>query len=424
MNDILKKIALMIIGILLGLVIIELSLRTAGTVLYHYQRTPKEKNSADTFVIVALGESTTADAFNGEGSWPEELQKELDMLQDNITYVVINEGVPGTNTNFILLRLEETLKKHDPDMVISMMGINDFPTYYSFAESKSRLLKLLAWARWNLDTQKNNCREEYPDYLKEKVDLAFAYADEWKFDEIDDLLKEIESADNCNSFLTIGNIYLNLAAAETRREKKAFYYKEAARFFRFFADDNPDSAAAAYTLAGAYIQVYDATKEKSYLIDAYSSVLKAENTLSVPPYEIYPVSLTLLLKMNKSETEIEKFYSTQKWQYTLIKEDISVTGTHYKKIWKELKKKDILYIAMQYPLSDPKIISEYFKNDSSPTIVNNKENFERYLLDHEYEEIFVDRFAGDFGHTTRIGNRLIAKNLVETVRNMSSKSIN
>ncbi|MCM2326246.1 MAG: GDSL-type esterase/lipase family protein [Candidatus Woesearchaeota archaeon] len=421
MKDILKKTALAIIGILLGLAIIELSLRAAGAIIYLQQRLPKYLDNRDNYVIVAIGESTTADAFNGEGSWPEELQKELDMLHTNTTYVVINEGVPGTNTNFILLRLEEVLKKHEPDMVISMMGINDFPTEYSFERSNLRIQRFISWARWNLGARRNNCREEYPDSLKEKVDLAFSYADEWKFYELEMLLKDIESANNCNTFITIGNIYLNLAAADGSREKKIGYFKKAASFFQLFADDHPDSAAAAYNLAGTYIQLYDATKEKSYLTQAYKIITETKNTIALPPHETYPVSLSLLIKMNDSDNEIERFYNTYEWQYNLIKRDKPITETQYNLIWKELNKKGISYIAMQYPLEDPGIIAGYFKDGTRPIIIGNKENFEQSLLDHDYEELFVDRFAGNFGHTTRMGNKLIAKNLAETVRNLSSK---
>ena len=38
---------------------------------------------------------------------------------------VINKGIPGINSNFILSKLEENLKECKPDMVVSMIGIND-----------------------------------------------------------------------------------------------------------------------------------------------------------------------------------------------------------------------------------------------------------------------------------------------------------
>jgi hypothetical protein len=37
------------------------------------------------------------------------------------------------------------------------------------------------------------------------------------------------------------------------------------------------------------------------------------------------------------------------------------------------------------------------------------------LQGSHYSGLFMDSFAGDFGHCTRIGNRLIAGNLAEVI---------
>ena len=42
-----------------------------------------------------------------------------------ITFKVIDEGKRGINSAFILARLEENINKYNPDMIITMMGIND-----------------------------------------------------------------------------------------------------------------------------------------------------------------------------------------------------------------------------------------------------------------------------------------------------------
>jgi hypothetical protein len=41
--------------------------------------------------------------------------------------------------------------------------------------------------------------------------------------------------------------------------------------------------------------------------------------------------------------------------------------------------------------------------------------FKRALLGRPYTEIFVDLFAGDFGHATLEGNRLLAENVADTI---------
>lgn len=44
-----------------------------------------------------------------------------------------------------------------------------------------------------------------------------------------------------------------------------------------------------------------------------------------------------------------------------------------------------------------------------------EESFRRAVARFGYEGVFRDRFAGDFGHWNRVGNRIIISNLIETV---------
>ena len=47
--------------------------------------------------------------------------------------------------------------------------------------------------------------------------------------------------------------------------------------------------------------------------------------------------------------------------------------------------------------------------------VENKKNFEEALETAEYSRYFFDNFGGDFGHGTRLGNELIARNLAGVI---------
>src|SRR5262249_33838632 len=75
--------------------------------------------------ILAIGESTTADFFADEArsAWPRRL--EHDLSQAGLAVRVYNEGVGSTSTPIILTRLPDYLEKYRPDIVITMMGIND-----------------------------------------------------------------------------------------------------------------------------------------------------------------------------------------------------------------------------------------------------------------------------------------------------------
>lgn len=122
-----QKLALISFGLLLGIILLEVGLRIGGFVLLHFQERAnlaslKEKGE---FIILCLGESTTQ--AGGSTSFPRQLEKILNHRDLGIKFTVINKGISGTNTAHIAAGLKENLKKYHPDMVITMMGINDGP---------------------------------------------------------------------------------------------------------------------------------------------------------------------------------------------------------------------------------------------------------------------------------------------------------
>jgi len=83
--------------------------------------------------IMCLGESTTQEQY------PHFLEAALNQRSPGVKFRVIDRGIRGTRTPFILERLERDLDKYHPDMVVTMMGINDlgeFMPYESITSSK------------------------------------------------------------------------------------------------------------------------------------------------------------------------------------------------------------------------------------------------------------------------------------------------
>ena len=75
------------------------------------------------YKILALGESTTAQL--GGPAWPEYLEQLLNSKAGYERFRVINAGVSGTNTRDVSKRIEAYKSAYHPNMVISMLGIND-----------------------------------------------------------------------------------------------------------------------------------------------------------------------------------------------------------------------------------------------------------------------------------------------------------
>jgi len=92
-----------------------------------------------------------------------------------------------------------------------------------------------------------------------------------------------------------------------------------------------------------------------------------------------------------------------------------VTRQNYIKLAGICKERNIKLVVMQYPLRSAKPLKHMLKGHSEITFVSNEENFRQALKSHSIEEIFHNQFAGDFGHATDLGNRLIAENLARTL---------
>ncbi|MCB4792525.1 MAG: tetratricopeptide repeat protein [Elusimicrobia bacterium] len=117
----LKKAGLILLGILASMILLEIGMRLGGFIYNSRQeiRNREELKKKQVYRILCLGESTTQEQY------PKYLEEVLNNRDIGIKFSVIDKGRFGTNTNFIAAKLEEDLDKYRPDMVITMMGVND-----------------------------------------------------------------------------------------------------------------------------------------------------------------------------------------------------------------------------------------------------------------------------------------------------------
>ena len=120
-----EKLISILFGLVLCVVTLELGLRLGGWAILSFQEHRNENviREGGTLRILCLGESTTA--HMRENSYPSQLQKILNKNNFGVNFIVINEGIRGITTRDILRQLPDNLNKYHPDMVITMMGIND-----------------------------------------------------------------------------------------------------------------------------------------------------------------------------------------------------------------------------------------------------------------------------------------------------------
>ena len=153
-----QNIILLVIGILVSLVFFECFLRIYGEVLITSQKSKNNIPMDDSVIkILTLGESTTADI--SQHSWPRQLEIILNNESKTKKYKVFNEGIPGVDTSVILSNLEKNLDYYEPDIVITMMGINDAennkynPDYKISFIKKIKIISFIKWFKDNISKE-------------------------------------------------------------------------------------------------------------------------------------------------------------------------------------------------------------------------------------------------------------------------------
>ncbi|MEK6916610.1 MAG: tetratricopeptide repeat protein [Nanoarchaeota archaeon] len=385
-----QKLILIVFGIVFSLVLLEILLRVSGLDLLKLQRRgfiPEE----DTYIILTIGESTTTDFYNDKSSWPRELERILNNQSQNIKFSVINEARPGTNTALILSRLDEQLDKYNPDMVISMMGVNDQEyTYIQDEHIKSikfifKQLRIYKLTRYIFGSWKTEFVEGYQHSLG----------------------KQINYSEKCN-------YNINLARENVAKEE----FEDAIYILENSKDECRPNDIIYYKLGNIYHNNFNFS----------TAISMYEKAIEINPQSQDWVYFTLAETYRKQEVpvkEVEKFLQKNgvlvSWNNKSV---VEITRIHYNKLYEKLKERGITYVAMQYPTLDVRMIKGMFANNETIIFVSNEENFKEALINHNYNELFQDNFAknsklfsGLYGHTTKQSNILIAENVANVILN-------
>ena len=91
------------------------------------------------------------------------------------------------------------------------------------------------------------------------------------------------------------------------------------------------------------------------------------------------------------------------------------TRKNYLKIREILDRHGIKMVAVQYPMRAINPLKTIFDNRQGLIFVDNEKIFKDAVGKECYENYFTDRFGGDIGHCTSKGNRLLAKNIADTI---------
>ena len=463
-------------GILSALVLLEMVLRFAGALLSPSLPKPSHAHLR----ILCLGESTTAPTPVLDYSWPKQLQTNLDAALGPGQASVINAGIPAINTNVILARLPGLLTLYHPQVVIAMMGVNDDAWYgitpkRSLLERTFfdlRVVKAVRYIYHGLPFAFSTVRESDPDldtkwhaaqreasqlcqagqFAQARLVLTPFLRSPKTFWRINNAAIAFISYDNPRA---ARQVELLASIAPPQVPKYWFHwlyleherqYRAAEIYTRGILLRSPHAVPAQQMLSETLWHEGKSHEGASKAVFFYATMWPPKLNNLLTRWIVYQFTGLRSLARNAIENLTAQFPYYAPIHGTAIMSDLkdeditaakrqmgvltawqpidleklpsasSVTTRNYLRLWSMLKRPGIRLIVMQYPLRDPKQLKAIFGPRSGVPIISNRENFKEALKHLSYQNLFIDRFAGDFGHCTARGDALIAANVMAELR--------
>jgi len=447
-----------LLWIIIGIIFLEIALRVGGVIVLSMQRSENKITGSvvsdgqdGVYRILALGDSMTADS-TGYFPWPRQLENILNNQSSEIKFKVFNEGITGTGPAFILANLKDNLERYNPDMVITMTGAVVLISGIKYTENLKvdlllenirvyRLGKLILapWKKRLKDSEiikfakgEDTCEEsvineeEYQEYMK----LGKMSWDIGEYAKAEKIFKKAININPENEYIysTLGALYREngeyVKAAEMfekaikiNSENVEFYiqlmwiyysigkYAKATEMGEKAIKISP--AEPYYLVVGEFYRII---KEYAKAEEMFKRAIKIN-----PENKWNSIKLTWLYSEIGEYAKIEETYKKAGLPFKVKKNAPDIKRYHYRKLYEILNQQGIKYVAMQYPILNVEELKLMFDGNEDIIFVSNEENFKKVLKNGKSEDYFIDNFAGDFGHCTVKGNRLIAENVAEVI---------
>lgn len=457
-----QKIGLFFFSLGVTLLILEAVLRLGGWVFLSLQEGKNRQNLSvnGEYRILCLGESTTA--LGGDNSYPRQLERILNSRQNKIKFKVINKGVPSTTTDQILSRVGNYFTEYQPQMVVAMMGINDPQnraqwTWRDKMSRYSKAFKLFDMIARHWDAKQKEVSQDFVEKQIAKLEsqavqnpslrvaAELGKANLYRSANLPQKEKEALDkvlaldAENSQAWFLLGIHYDREAeyqkALEAYRkadlkagpESKFKILERMAECHKFLGDEN----AAVQIYLGILKQWPRHPEANGALADILMGEEKYQEAIGyfLRQVTVDPQKADIFDKLAHCYRKIGQ---PQKAEEILKQRNQdgavgvgkaqglgdaynSATKENYLKLVKMSGQHQALVLAVQYPRRPIAPLKTMLSSVSGVVFVDNQKVFTDALAEHKYDEIFTDRFAGDFGHCTPQGNALLAGNIADHI---------
>lgn len=413
-----KKLCLIFLGILLALCFLEFSFQLIAFIsdINKYHKSKKSFKNYNDIVILCIGESMTQDQYT------KYLYKDLQKRNiNNVT--VVDAGVGGINSDYIINNvLNKSIEKYKPNIIVSMMGLMDESKEYNKIKSipiHSKLLSFFYFYKFfNTNTKQNEIKQQDSNYLigqtkdielENKHKKAMDYYNKKEYDKAIELLKELDFESPIQKKVEHHMIDALKLSGKTK-EVQYYVLKKLEKDIMFNLEQT--------------IKIAEETNN----IEIIKKVFNLKNKDVFKKVVINSLEYIYVLKGCMERLKLyEELGELNKIISTVENKDIVFNNrqlnpyskkslSNYKKLVTICEQKNIKLIVMSYPTLPVFPYKLFFKKFNNIYYVDNQEIFEKELKNNLYFNIFKDSFAGNFGHCTDYGNKLISENLANTIK--------
>ncbi len=434
-----QKILLLLCSMLASLLLLEAGLRIAGVIHLsirdHQNKTALTKR--DSYRILCVGESTTY--LDGENNYPNYLSELLNASHPTKSFNVINKGTPGVSTDFIIENITSWINEYHPDIVLAMMGVNDDmllsrdekPDSPPAAFLKTtRVYKLACWLTAAI---KNRLSKTAPGSLTLKNELTEDSAETESAQTIIDQFFErinrtpLEYRTHYKiAVLLEGNRHYALSEqaykellvqTEDPIIQKWLYKKlgEVLRKQNKYTEFVNLMPQISFDYWGYDWIKYVCTEDADirHVESVFQSLIESRKN-NAPFYDLLAQCYAYSGKTAQAEG------ARQKAKEAMLRTIHPATQRNYLKLAQILARHNIIAVYVQYPLRSVEPLKKILSpapNSDRMIVVDNEAVFKQALAQASVQEYFIDLFAGDFGHCTERGNRLLAQNIASVLSN-------
>lgn len=229
------------------------------------------------------------------------------------------------------------------------------------------------------------------------IELGQCYNNGGRFDEAREMFeKAIES--NHGAYES----YLEFGRYHYQRQD----YLEAEALFKKSLELNPANESAYMELGWCYA----GQGRLSLAEEMFKKAIEA-----APGTDIVYTELARFYESQGREKEAQAIINKVAGKVRSTDELSEMTKRNYRKLADIVLMRGIKLVCVQYPRRRLEPLKKIFKSTDRIKIVDNRMIFREAIRKGSYEDYFVDRFAGDFGHFTSKGADLLAGNVADCI---------